>query len=295
MKLKYRLILMLSSFWAANPIQAQTYVAHATATQIRLINTETAQSEVIYTGSGVNFNGLAWNAEDRRLYVVDTTVQNSQRLYSLDPFNASAGLTSHGVLRNAEGNPVVNTVYGATFDNTGSGLYLGIVTTSKRISTWDVPDMTSAGQYDLNLGSLNWSGLQLGDIAVDGDGGLWISATNIMLNQSALLRYASLSDAINGGTPTVYHHDTSGAGNIINGLGYDAEKNLLYGFRESTKTFYSINPSNGNLTPVFVDSVFTPGDLSDAFSTNPVPEPTSVFLAGMGGMFVLLRRGRRVS
>ncbi|TLD70636.1 PEP-CTERM sorting domain-containing protein [Phragmitibacter flavus] len=280
-------------FCAASSVSAQSYIGHATDNVISLIDTATGASSTFYSGTGMNLNGLAWSEANQRFYVIDTTDPAGQRFYSIDPLDPMASLTDEGILLNSLGNQLAFPVYGATIDNSGSGLYLGIVTTSSILSTWTLDGGNAVSQTTLNLGSTGWSGLQLGDLSIDGNGALWISATNINITQTALLRYSSVAAAIAGNAPTVFHFNTSSAASLMNGLGYDPLTDTLHGFRAVNGSFFEIDQTTAvvsvinNTNPLFD----LQGDLSDAFVA-AVPEPSSALFTAVAGMIILLRRRR---
>ena len=256
------------------------------------ISNPSIQGTISATGipSTLTGNALAYDPLQNSLLFTDSQPATSHTLYSVSLTGLNlvpGGNVSAGAATNLGSINFVNPqgLFGAAFYNGSyytikqdtNGLVKVDFNGSGNISTQTGITLPSAG--------VNNNKMNLGDLAFDTSGNLWISGDNVHATPShAANRLWEFSTA--NGTTFAFDKSLNPAGLRWNGLGFDLAGDL-FGYRLGSGEFGTIDESNGNFTTIYTGSPFLGGgDLTSSFTANVTTPPPPV--PDQGSSVVLL-------
>jgi DNA-binding beta-propeller fold protein YncE len=160
-------------------------------------------------------------------------------------------------------------------------------------------------EFDTSTGTLYGASSTPNELySINTTTGAATSIGSIGLTSFVNLGYDSDNDvmyATNSGTDSFYSiNRATGAVTLIgplngptnpNGLAFNSDNGILYLVDNSTDSFYSINLGTGAAN--LIGAMGTGNLLGLAYVPNPIPEPTSLALVGLGAAAVWMRRRRK--
>lgn len=246
----------------------------------------TSPSTTLYTATGHNWNGAAYDPQNGLIYLDDlgsstNTINQiiTNTIYSFNPLNPSAGVT------------LINTVSGQAAFTGGAfhnGLYYVIPNGSDQLISYSISGSTITQVSSQTLGGLGTgvAGLGLGDIDFVGST-LYISA--LKSNGTAFTSYELLkyTDVSNVSTP-VYAVAESKSGV---GISYDIVSGQLIMFN-SDGTLNTVDPTTGAQTAY--SSLSGPAASGGSGDFTIVPEPSTYAIWSMLLLGVLVAGHRKL-
>lgn len=248
---------------------------------------------------------MAGSAFADRLFAVDGSGSNSSSLYELDPTTgaiiSTIGATGFSHVTGLAFNPVDGQLYGWVSGGTGLisiNLTTGAGTTIGSGFSSQIPDMT------FSSGGVLYAWTESNDTlaTIDLTTGVMTSfGSNIGTSNTGLAFAPNGTLYLKPGS-TLYTLDPT-TGNSITSIGlsqslnnmlaFDSSGTLFSGVRGGGFTLVTIDPTTGTVTTIGSNSA---GNIS-ALAFQPVPEPASVALMGLGVLALggYVRRRRRAS
>jgi hypothetical protein len=271
---------------------------------IENINTATGTSTILFTATGMDWNGAAYDAQNGLVYIDDIGTTNyeanqiiTNTIYSFNPEAPSLGVKEVGTIT-GEG-----AFTGAGFHN---GLYYAIGAGSDDLVTYNLSGHSGTGNIAQNssqvLGGLgtsggnNITGLSLGDLDFVGNT-MYISAgvvtsTNVNAGISTtytLYKYTNVNNTSATGLAANFPV-SEGTTNVGVGVAYDFNSNKLIMFNDNITndagSIWLINQTNGAQS--ILGTLAGPAAAGGAGDWTIVPEPSTYAFWSMMLVFGLV-------
>jgi hypothetical protein len=268
--------------------------------EIDNINTATGSSTVLYTATGFNWNGAAWDQQNGLLYIDDIGESGftanqviTNTIYSFNPATPTAGVSEVGTISGQFA------FTGAGFHN---GLYYTIGSGSDDLLTYNLAGHTGSGNIALNssqiLGGLGTgiTGVSLGDLDFVGNT-LYVSAGTLTGTNSGatvstdytLYKYTTVGNTGPTGLAANYP-TTEGTTSVGVGIAYDFNSGKLIMFNTNINnaagTISQVNQNNGAQTGSI--QLLGPAGSGGPGDFAIVPEPSTYAFWSMMFVFALV-------